>query len=96
MAIKIAREVGPFFSFVDCMSCITVAKRPCLLKINMSYNIVCYCVYIWFVYSGDPPTAMNAVLAISPNGGRVIIEVGREAVQINHLLLLVIDSSNFL
>ena len=83
MAIKIAREVGPFFSFVDCMSCITVAKRPCLLKINMSYNIVCYCVYIWFVYSGDPPTAMNVVLATIANGGRVIVVIYREAIEID-------------
>jgi hypothetical protein len=29
IAIKMARKSGPFFSFVDFMSCITVAKRSC-------------------------------------------------------------------
>jgi hypothetical protein len=44
MAIKMARKAGPFFSVVDFMSCITVAKRPCCgqLKIKPSYNIVLY------------------------------------------------------
>jgi hypothetical protein len=44
MAIEMAREAGAFFSVVDLMSCITVAKRPCYgqLKINLSYNIVLY------------------------------------------------------
>ena len=44
MAIKMASKVGPFFSFVDFMSCITIIKRPCygLLKINTSCNIICY------------------------------------------------------
>ena len=48
MVIKMASEVGPFFSVVDFMSCINVAKRPCygLLKIKPSYNIVRYYVYI--------------------------------------------------
>ncbi len=44
MAIEMAREAGAFFSVVDFMSCITVAKRPCYgqLKIKRSYNIVHY------------------------------------------------------
>ena len=29
MAIEMASKVGAFFSVVDLMSCITVAKRPC-------------------------------------------------------------------
>jgi len=44
MAIEMAGKVGAFFSVVDLMSCITVAKRPCYcqLKIKPSYNIVNY------------------------------------------------------
>jgi len=40
--IEMAREARQFFSVVDFMSCITVAKRPCygLLKIKLSYTIV--------------------------------------------------------
>jgi hypothetical protein len=42
MAIEMARESAAFFSVVDFMSCITVAKRPCygLLKIKPSYTII--------------------------------------------------------
>jgi hypothetical protein len=42
MAIEMASEVGAFFSFVDFMSCITIAKRPWYdpLKVKPSYNIV--------------------------------------------------------
>jgi len=42
MAFEMAREAGAFFSVVDFMSCITVAKRPCYgpLKIKPSYIIV--------------------------------------------------------
>jgi hypothetical protein len=42
MAIKMASEVGDFFSFVDFMSCKTIAKRAWYgpLKIKPSYNIV--------------------------------------------------------
>jgi hypothetical protein len=44
MAIKMACKAGPFFSVVDLMSCITIAKRPCYgqLKIKLSYHIVLY------------------------------------------------------
>jgi len=44
IAIQTAREAGTFFSVVDIMPCITVAKRPCYgqLKINPSYTIVVY------------------------------------------------------
>ena len=75
MAIEMARKAGPFFSFVDFMSCITVAKRPCHspLKLKLSYNIVHYYVISWFIYYGGPPTTMNAVLAIIANGGRAIV-----------------------
>ncbi len=52
MAIEMAREAGPFFSFVDFMSCITLAKRPCYgpLKIKPSYIIVHYYVISSFVF----------------------------------------------
>jgi hypothetical protein len=71
MAIEMAREAGPFCSFVDFMSCITVAKRPWYgqLKIKLSYIIVHYYVISKFIYFGGPPTAMNAVLAIIADGG---------------------------
>ena len=44
MAIEMAREAGQFFSFVNFMSCINVAKRPCYgpIKIKPSYIIVHY------------------------------------------------------
>ena len=44
MAIEMACEAGQFFSFVDFMSCITVAKQQCYgpLKIKPSYIIVRY------------------------------------------------------
>jgi hypothetical protein len=43
-AIEIASEVGAFFSVVDFMSCINVAKRPWYgqVKIKPSYTIVLY------------------------------------------------------
>jgi hypothetical protein len=71
MAIKMARESSLFFSVVDLMYCITVAKRSCygLLKIKRSYHIVLYYVLIYFIHSGSQPTAMNAVLA--HNGGAI-------------------------
>ena len=89
MAIKLAHKAGPFFSVIDFMSCITVAKRPCygLLKIKLSYNIVLYYVVTQFLYYGGPPPAMNAVLAIIANGRQAIIAINREAVQINDFLL---------
>jgi hypothetical protein len=37
---------------------------------------------MWFVYYGSPPTAMNAVFAIIADGGRAIIVIYREAVEI--------------
>jgi len=47
MAIEMASKVGAFFSVVDLMSCITVAKRPCYgqLKIKPSYTIVHHYVF---------------------------------------------------
>ena len=47
MAIEMARKAGPFYSVVDYLTCITVAKRPCegQLKIKPSYNIVLYYVF---------------------------------------------------
>jgi hypothetical protein len=47
MAIEMAREAGAFFSVVDLMSCITVAKQPCYgpLKIKPSYTIIRYYVF---------------------------------------------------
>jgi hypothetical protein len=42
MAIEIARKAGACFSYIDFMSCITIAKQPCYgpLKSTLSYNIV--------------------------------------------------------
>jgi hypothetical protein len=98
MAIKMAREAGACFSFINFMSCITVAKWPCYgpLKIKPSYNIVLYYVLILFVYYGGPPTAMNAVLAIISDGKWAIIVINREVVQINYFLLYFIDSDKTL
>ncbi len=44
MAIETARKAGQFFSFVNFMSCIIVATRPCYgsLKLKPSYIIVHY------------------------------------------------------
>jgi hypothetical protein len=41
---QMAGKAGPFFSFVDFMFCITVAKRPCFgpLKFKPCYIIVHY------------------------------------------------------
>ncbi len=52
-----------------------------------SYNIVRYYVLIQLVYYGGPPTSMNAVLAIIADGGRAIVVIDREAVEINYFLL---------
>jgi hypothetical protein len=42
MVIKMAHKAGACFSFVDFMSCITIAERPWYgqLKIKPSYSIV--------------------------------------------------------
>jgi hypothetical protein len=42
MVIEMAREAGPFFSVINFMSCITVAKQTWYgqLKIKPSYTIV--------------------------------------------------------
>jgi hypothetical protein len=89
MAIETARKAGPFFSFVDFMSCITVAKRPCYgtIKFKPSYIIVHYYVISQLVYYGSPLTAMNAVLAIIADGGQAIVVIYREAVEINQFLI---------
>ena len=73
------------FSFVDFMSCITVATQPCygLLKLKPSYIIVHYYVISLFVYYCGLPTAIDAVLAIIANGGQAIVVIYREAVEIN-------------
>ncbi len=44
MAIEMACKAGQFFSFVNCLSCITVTKRPCYgqLKLKPSYIIIHY------------------------------------------------------
>jgi hypothetical protein len=84
MAIEMARKAGPFFSVVNFISCITVAKRTCygLLKIKPSYIIVHNYILIQFLNYGDPPTAMNSDLAFIADGGRVIIIIHREGVEI--------------
>ena len=38
------------------------------------------------MYIRDPPTAMDAILATIVDGGRAIIAIYREAVEINYLL----------
>ena len=75
MAIKMASEAGPFYSVIDFMSCITIAKQSCYgwLKIKPSYNIVHYNVISSFVYYGGPLIAMDVILAIIADGGRAII-----------------------
>jgi glycerate-2-kinase len=40
-----------------------------------------------FLYNGDLLTAMNDVLAIIAGGGRAIIVIDREGVEINYILL---------
>ena len=71
------------------MSCINVAKRPWYgqLKIKPSYTIVHYYVFSYFIYYGGPPTAINAVLAFIADGGRVVVVIYREGVEINYVLL---------
>ncbi len=46
IAIEMARKGDAFFSVIDFLSCITVAKQPChgLLNIKPSYTIVHHCV----------------------------------------------------
>jgi hypothetical protein len=48
------------------------------------------------VYYNGPPTAINAVLAIIAGGGRAIVVIYREGVEINYFLLYFIDSAKFL
>ena len=40
-----------------------------------------------YVYYDGPPTAMHVVLAIIADGGRAIIVIDREGVEINNFLL---------
>jgi hypothetical protein len=49
-----------------------------------------------FLYYGGPPTLMNTVLAIIADGGRTIIEIIREVVEIKYFLLYFIDSTKTL
>ena len=72
------------FVIINLLSCITVAKRPCYgqLKIKPSHTIVCYYVLILLVLFGHPPMAMDAVLATVADGGRAIIVINKEAVEI--------------
>ena len=75
MAIKMACESGAFFSVVNFISCITIAKWPCYgpLKIKPGYNTVCYYyALIYSVYYDGPPTAMNAVLVVTVDDGQAI------------------------
>jgi hypothetical protein len=51
------------------------------------YYCLLLCIYLVRIYYGDPPTAMNAVLAIIDDGGQVIVVIDREAVEINYFLL---------
>ncbi len=48
------------------------------------------------LYNGGPPTAINAVLAIITDGGRAIVVIYREGVEINYFLLYFIDSTKTL
>jgi hypothetical protein len=47
-------------------------------------------------YNGGLPTAINAVLAIITDGGRAIVVIYREGVEINYFLLYFIDSTKTL
>jgi hypothetical protein len=99
MAIEMASKVDAFFSVINFMSCINVAKQPCYgqLKIKPSYTIVLYYVFSLFIYYGGPSTAMNAALAIIANGGQaIVIVIFRVAVEVNYFFLLFIDSSKTL
>ena len=58
-----------------------------LVKIKPSYTIVHHYVLIQFLYYGNRPTAMNAVLAIIADGWRAIIVIHREGVEVNYFLL---------
>ena len=51
MAIEMASEVGAFFSVVDFLSRITVAKRPCYgpLKIKRSYYCSLICINVVYI-----------------------------------------------
>ena len=71
------------------MSCITVAKQPCygLLKIKPIYTIVHHYVLSWFLYYGGPLMAINAIFGIIADGGRAVIVIDREGVEINCFLL---------
>ena len=66
-------------------------------KAELKYCSLLYCVLIQFVYYGGMPTAMNAILAIIADGGRVTtIVIDREAGEINYSLLQFIDSTKTL
>jgi hypothetical protein len=53
--------------------------------LQCSLNSILYYVFMQFILYGGPPmpTAMNAVLAIIADGGRSIVAIYREAVEIN-------------
>jgi hypothetical protein len=73
MAIEMASKGGAWFYDI------TVAKQQCCgqLKIKPSYNIVRYYVFI----------KIYCRLAIIVGGGRGIVVIDREAVEIKHFLL---------
>ena len=89
MATEMAHKADACFSVIDFIACITVAKLPYFgrLKIKPSNNIVPYYVFILFIYYGGLLTTINSVLAIIANGGRVIVVIDREAVEIFFFLL---------
>ena len=47
-------------------------------------------------YNSGPPTAINAVLAIIADGGRAIVVIYKEGVEINYFLFYFIDSTKTL
>ena len=51
-------------------------------------------ILLFFTIYVGPQTAMNAVLAIIADGGRAIVVMYREVVEINYFLLLFIVYSN--
>jgi len=84
MAVKIAHVGG---TFVCCRRFFHLTNSSAVkyhnyshYKLTSSCTIVDYKVFILFVYHGGPPTAMV-------DGGRAIVVIDREAVEINLLLV---------
>jgi hypothetical protein len=75
MAIEMAHEAGPFFSIIDFMSCMTVAKRPCygLLKIKLTMYSVSY-----YIMATSRQHSMPFWLSLLTTGERILYLTERE------------------